>query len=94
MAKPLIMQVLCVNNKSVDTADPLLCPLCQQHNHCVNLGAADTEKTCWCNDPAISFPQALLDQVPNDKKRKACICKTCAQAFKENHGVGVYTPDK
>ena len=72
--------------------DPLICPLCQQENHCVNLGAADTEKTCWCNDPTISFPQALLDQVPNDKKRKACICEKCAENFKQNQGVKSYQP--
>lgn len=72
--------------------DPLLCPLCQQKNQCVNLGVADTEKICWCNDPNIQFPKALLDQVPNEKKGRACICKQCALAFEKNTGVKNFNP--
>ena len=84
-------------SSEVSTVDPLLCPLCQQKNHCGNLGAVDAEKACWCNNPDIQFPTALLKKVPQDKKGKACICKSCAQAFSneksaEDTGVKKYTP--
>ncbi len=58
--------------------DPLVCPLCQQPNHCLNLGAADVDRSCWCNDPAISFPESLLSQIPPEQRRKACVCRDCA----------------
>lgn len=63
--------------------DPLICPLCQQSNACVNLGSADIDKSCWCNNPDITFPQGLLDQVPRELKRKACICQNCAEAYQQ-----------
>ena len=61
--------------------DPLVCPLCGQANGCLNLGAQDVNRACWCNDPAIAFPQALLAQVPAQLRGKACICKSCALSF-------------
>lgn len=61
--------------------DPLLCPLCGNSNACVNLGSDDVTKSCWCNDPNIQFPPALLEQVPAHAKRKACICRRCAEKF-------------
>lgn len=85
-------------NMEIKKVDPLLCPLCQQKNRCANLGDKETNKTCWCNDPDIQFPKELLDQVPADKKGKACICQRCAQAFSsekanDNAGVKKYTPE-
>lgn len=62
------------------TPDPLICPLCGQANACLNLGAADVDRSCWCNDPAISFPESLLSRIPPEKRRKACVCRQCADA--------------
>ncbi len=61
--------------------DPLICPLCGKPNSCINLGAKDIHKTCWCNDPNIHFSNELLEQIPADKRRKACVCRACALAF-------------
>ncbi|WP_221794825.1 cysteine-rich CWC family protein [Oceanobacter mangrovi] len=61
--------------------DPLVCPLCGQANSCVNLAEKDVSKSCWCNDPALTFPEALLAQIPPEQRRKACVCKACVQAF-------------
>ena len=61
--------------------NPLVCPLCGQANGCLNLGAQDVNRACWCNDPAIKFPQALLAQIPPQLRGKACICKSCALSF-------------
>ena len=61
--------------------DPLVCPLCGQANGCLNLGVQDVNRTCWCNDPAIKFPQALLASIPAQLRGKACICKSCVLRF-------------
>ncbi|MGB3665482.1 MAG: cysteine-rich CWC family protein [Bermanella sp.] len=78
----------------VSTVDPLLCPLCQQKNHCGNLAAGDTEKTCWCKSLDIQFPAELLEKVPEDKKGKACICQLCLNKFNKttNVGIDVFNP--
>ncbi len=55
-----------------------ICPICYAENNCM----AHSEKTCWCLK--VKVPQELLDLVPEDKKRKACICLKCIEAFKEN----------
>ncbi|WP_036566554.1 cysteine-rich CWC family protein [Oceanospirillum beijerinckii] len=62
---------------------PLVCPICQQNNDCLNLACGDTDKACWCNHPDITFPQDLLDQVPAELKRKACICRNCVEAYQQ-----------
>lgn len=49
-----------------------ICPLCGQDNNCQH-----GEETCWCTN--FEFPQHILEMVPEDKKRKACICKSCLE---------------
>lgn len=36
---------------------------------------------CWCLKSEVSFPQALLKQVPQHLRDKSCICKRCALTF-------------
>lgn len=60
--------------------DPSRCPLCGQANHCLNLGAQDSARRCWCYDPALRFPPALLARVAPPLRGKACICQACARA--------------
>ncbi|WP_134703548.1 cysteine-rich CWC family protein [Ammoniphilus sp. YIM 78166] len=55
-----------------------VCPLCGQENRCGNL--AQTTAPCWCSKE--SFPQELLDSVPGEWVRKACICKRCLEEYK------------
>lgn len=68
--------------------DPLVCPLCGNSNLCINLGAEDVARTCWCNDPALTFPEALLAQIPPEKRRQACVCRDCVLAYHRAHGSG------
>ncbi|NRB39240.1 MAG: cysteine-rich CWC family protein [Pseudomonadales bacterium] len=68
------------NEKSPKAVDVLLCPLCGENNACVNVSCGDTEKTCWCKNPEISFPASLLDKIGKDATGKACICQACAIA--------------
>ncbi len=66
--------------------DPLVCPICGNPNACVNLSTKDKNKSCWCNDPSIQFPDELLAMVPLEARRKACICKSCVMKFHEDRG--------
>ena len=62
--------------------DPLNCPLCGDANFCANVSKSDNNALCWCNSPAIVFPEELIHQVPSALRQKACICKNCADKFK------------
>jgi hypothetical protein len=58
--------------------DQSLCPICGEPNACGNLICSGNKQDCWCSNPAQSFKQELLQQVPVEKKGKACICQACA----------------
>ncbi len=56
--------------------NPRKCPICGQDNQCGNeLG----KSTCWCS--VESFPQEIFELIPEEKLRKACICKDCLEKF-------------
>lgn len=48
-----------------------ICPLCGKDNNCQH------GPDCWCH--AVEFPKHILDLIPDDKKGKACICKSCLE---------------
>ena len=56
------------------------CPLCGSYNNCQH-GQGD----CWCKTAV--FPEGILDLVPEDKKGKACICKSCLEKYIKEHGI-------
>jgi hypothetical protein len=58
--------------------DESKCPLCSEVNLCAEVAkkaGADNAEPCWCHD--VDFPPKVLDAVPIDAKRKACICQQC-----------------
>ncbi len=55
-----------------------LCPLCGQPNAC----GAHTTGRCWCGDTTI--PPGLLELIPVESQRKACVCQRCVIAYKQN----------
>jgi hypothetical protein len=60
-------------------ADAGRCPLCGEPNDC-QLCAIDPYKgPCWC--AKVEIPDALLAQVPQDMRNKACICRDCVMKF-------------
>ncbi len=60
--------------------DPTVCPLCGRSNRCAR--AADPNSTkCWCGQE--TFPPELLEKVPDDAVRKACICLECLESHRE-----------
>jgi len=52
------------------------CPLCSNLNLC---RVSDTTKPCWCMLEKV--PKALIQQVPDTKKGKSCICQACIKKF-------------
>ncbi|WP_083189096.1 cysteine-rich CWC family protein [Paenibacillus sp. KS1] len=58
--------------------DPKICPLCGNENHCA-YQAGRPHQECWCM--TLSVPQALLEKIPQELRRKACVCEQCVRAF-------------
>jgi len=57
-----------------------ICPFCNKENLCeVNI----PNNTCWCN--SIKVPIELREYIPNDKRMKTCICKSCIESFKKDN---------
>lgn len=63
-------------------ADNKICPLCGKENGCGYEKGMD-HFTCWC--ATIDVPKELREQVPDELKGKACICRDCINKFKEEH---------
>lgn len=59
------------------TPDPKSCPLCGKPNGC---RAGDPD--CWCHHETVPAPLQAL--VPTALVRKACICRSCVQAWKRD----------
>lgn len=54
--------------------DKTICPICGENNNCKH------SKECWCH--SVTIPKELLDMIPEDKKGKACICKSCVDKYR------------
>lgn len=54
-----------------------ICPICGQDNNCQH-----GQGGCWCD--TVEFPEFVLDLVPEDKKRKACICRSCLEKYQKH----------
>ena len=61
-----------------------LCPLCGKPNHC-GYEAGSDHFSCWCT--TIDVPKELREQIPEELRGKACICRDCITKFKEEHQV-------
>lgn len=54
------------------------CPLCGRDNRCA-VQAGLPPASCWCMK--AGFPSGLLELVPPERRRKACICQDCLERF-------------
>ena len=73
---------LLIGLKLMSTIDPTLCPICHEPNICAMEKAKATgtkPERCWCMDAV--FTPAVMDQVPDAAKGKACICAKCAETL-------------
>lgn len=55
------------------------CPLCGGENNCI--AGKVKQGQCWCNQEV--FPEGIFELVPEESKRKHCICKKCLDKYKE-----------
>lgn len=53
-----------------------ICPICGQDNNCQH-----GQGSCWCD--TVKIPKYVLDLVPEDKRGKACICKSCIEKYQK-----------
>ena len=65
------------NDVMMKYRDIRTCPLCGNDNNCKD------NKECWCY--RVTIPKELLDRIPEDKKGKACVCKTCIDNFNKDN---------
>lgn len=59
--------------------NPARCPLCGHANQCAMELARATGTTpapCWCTE--VKFAPELLDRIPDEAQRRACVCQACA----------------
>jgi len=63
---------------SMTSNDPSRCPLCGKENQCAVTSGRPPEE-CWCMN--LSVPQALLEEIPHELRRKACVCEHCVRKF-------------
>ena len=54
------------------------CPLCGGPNACAPAQTGTLATPCWCRDVVI--PPETLARVPEDQRRRACLCAACAAA--------------
>ncbi|MCC6353164.1 MAG: cysteine-rich CWC family protein [Verrucomicrobiae bacterium] len=67
--------------------DQAVCPLCGGPNECLHARPCEGEGPCWCIE--FVFPKELLDLVPDEAKRRACICRRCLERYCAERGVPV-----
>ena len=56
------------------------CPLCGEPNRCameIERETGQKQPPCWCTQ--VDFSADLLARIPQEARRKACICQACAQ---------------
>jgi len=56
--------------------DASICPICGKPNNCARVRDPNASD-CWCSKQ--KFPKSIFDQIPDDQRRKACICRDCLE---------------
>lgn len=62
--------------------DPSICPLCGRPNQCAMMHPDGDPMHCWCR--TVDIPKELLDQVPPEKRGRACICQACIKTWQQH----------
>ncbi len=64
--------------------DETKCPLCGNNNACqISVENKMSKKPCWCNNTKYVFPVDLVTGISPKFNDKACICESCAQAYRK-----------
>jgi hypothetical protein len=64
-----------------ESPDPSRCPLCGVPNGCAKVAGADAA-ACWCM--SVEIAPAVLEQIPEAARDRACVCAACARAAAKN----------
>lgn len=54
---------------------PQTCPLCGEANGCQLATTGAYKGPCWC--ATENFPPGLIERVPEEMRRIACVCRRC-----------------
>jgi hypothetical protein len=69
----------------MNISETSICPLCGKPNMCEmvkkNPQTTGPAPECWCT--ALEIPAGLLERIPADKRGKACVCRDCVEAYKQ-----------
>jgi hypothetical protein len=76
----ILPTVVQMSADQITVCDPTRCPLCGELNRCARAADPDAKK-CWCVPK--TFPQNLLERVPEHAVRRACICERCLRDHPE-----------
>ncbi|HEX2201657.1 MAG TPA: cysteine-rich CWC family protein [Longimicrobium sp.] len=69
--------------------DPARCPLCGEANGCAMAGASPSGGACWC--ASVTIAGDVLQRIPEEARRKACVCARCAEGAPRAEGPTVST---
>lgn len=58
--------------------DPSRCPLCEGPNDCRLCTESTYKGQCWCF--SVEIDPAVLEKVPSNLRRQACLCRKCVDA--------------
>jgi hypothetical protein len=58
---------------------PDRCPICGGPNDC---GGAAGKSECWCAN--VKIPSEVLSRVPEQARRRVCMCAKCAGVLAAN----------
>ncbi|MBU5425601.1 cysteine-rich CWC family protein [Tissierella pigra] len=66
---------MCNNlDKPLAHTEETTCPICGENNNCKH------NEKCWCF--SVTIPKELLEMIPEEKRGKACICKSCVEKYR------------
>ena len=54
---------------------PGRCPLCGRANDCQQASCDAYKGLCWCE--RVTFPDELLERIPEEARNRACVCRSC-----------------
>ncbi|MBD1379586.1 cysteine-rich CWC family protein [Metabacillus arenae] len=61
----------------------IYCPMCGEKNDCMT--GAGEHGNCWCDKEV--FPNEIFKLVPEESRRKHCVCINCFTKFKEEQKI-------
>ncbi|MFZ9856013.1 MAG: cysteine-rich CWC family protein [Limisphaerales bacterium] len=71
---------------------PARCPLCGRANECQQASCDAYKGLCWCE--RVTFPDELLNRIPEEARNRACVCRACVVDALKARPDPLPTPDE